>query len=62
MRKKLALLTMAFAFNVLPAGDALAKPSYCYDVYLWCIEECSVGFPLWDMGCRIGCSIGYWQC
>jgi len=61
MRKKLAVLALALAFNVLPAADALAKPMYCTTAYIWCIENCG-STPIWSDGCKLGCTIGYWGC
>jgi len=61
MRKKLAILALALAFSFLPAADALAKPYYCVQAYLKCIEDCG-NTPLFSDACKVGCTIGYWQC
>ena len=61
MRKKLALLALALAFNFLPAADALAKPGYCHTAYLACIDDCG-STPIFSDGCKVGCTIGYWGC
>ncbi len=61
MRKKLAVLALALAFNFLPAADAIAKPWYCVVAYLACLEDCG-SIPLYSEACKLGCTIGYWNC
>jgi hypothetical protein len=62
MRIKLGRLIIALALSgVFPTAYATAKPAYCIEAYIWCIENCG-DTPIFSDGCKVGCTIGYWEC
>ena len=63
MKRGLAILSMVLAMSaVIPAGEAMAKPSYCRQAYYSCLDKCHELYGAAGGPCYGGCTIGYWMC
>jgi len=62
MKKKIGFLALMVALTfAVPASEATAKAYSCTQAYLNCIQECG-NTPIFSDGCKVGCTIGYWNC
>ncbi|GAB4128045.1 MAG: hypothetical protein Fur0015_01760 [Ignavibacteriales bacterium] len=61
---KKTFYTFAIIF-ALSTNLTEAKPAYCSDAYLKCLQTCKDISPdevLFNAGCDLGCYIGYLRC